>query len=170
MGAIGRWTPASVLVIIALSVSACGSGSGSSSPSSSGGGRTLNFVSFNPFSGPDANFGPEINSGCQSAVYQINKAGGVLGNKLNCVTVDTKGDPADAVPAATAMLATTSNLVGVLGPSSDEATATVPVIARSKIPMFGDTGESVSRRHDRRRTCSVGAEAGLQARCGGVRC
>jgi ABC-type branched-subunit amino acid transport system substrate-binding protein len=138
-----RWSPASaVVVVLAVAVTACGSG-GSSSSSSAAGGQTLHFVSFNPFSGADANFGPEINSGCLSAVYQINKAGGVLGNQLNCVTVDTKGDPADAVPAASRMLATTSNLVGVLGPSSDEATATVPVIGRSKVPMFADTGESV---------------------------
>jgi ABC-type branched-subunit amino acid transport system substrate-binding protein len=40
------------------------------------------------------------------------------------------------------MLATTTNLVGILGPSADEAQATVPVINTAKIPMFADTGEA----------------------------
>jgi branched-chain amino acid transport system substrate-binding protein len=61
---------------------------------------------------------------------------------MSCNAVDTRGDPADAVPAASKMLATTTNLVGVLGPSADEAQATVPVINASKVPMFADTGEA----------------------------
>jgi ABC-type branched-subunit amino acid transport system substrate-binding protein len=40
------------------------------------------------------------------------------------------------------MIATTSNLVGVLGPSSDEATATVPSLNRAKIVTVGNTGEA----------------------------
>ena len=66
----------------------------------------------------------------------------MLGHKINCQAVDTRGDPADAVPAASKMLATTTNLVGLLGPSADEAQATVPVINAAKIPMFADTGEA----------------------------
>jgi ABC-type branched-subunit amino acid transport system substrate-binding protein len=97
---------------------------------------------FNPFSGADASFGPEMVGGCEPAARLINQAGGVLGHKLTCQVVDTRGDPADAVPAATKMLATTTNLVGVLGPSADEAAATVPVIDTAKIPMFADTGEA----------------------------
>jgi branched-chain amino acid transport system substrate-binding protein len=97
---------------------------------------------FNPFSGGDASFGPEMMGGCIPAVRAINQSGGVLGHKMNCQAVDTRGDPADAVPAATKMIATTTNLVGVLGPSADEADATVPVLNTSHIPMFADTGEA----------------------------
>jgi branched-chain amino acid transport system substrate-binding protein len=107
-----------------------------------GAGGSLAVGAFNPFSGHDAAFGPEMMGGCEPAVQLINQAGGVLGHKLNCQAVDTRGDPADAVPAATKMLATTSNLVGLLGPSADEAQATVPVIDTAKIPMFADTGEA----------------------------
>jgi ABC-type branched-subunit amino acid transport system substrate-binding protein len=66
----------------------------------------------------------------------------VLGNKVACSAVDTRGDPADAVTAAAKMLATTSHLFGVLGPSSDEADATAPLINAAKITMFADTGEA----------------------------
>lgn len=98
---------------------------------------------FNPFSGPDASFGPEMIGGCIPAVNAINKAGGVLGHQMKCVEADTRGDPADAVPAANKLMATTTNLVGILGPSSDEALATVPLFDQGKIPMFVDTGQAV---------------------------
>jgi branched-chain amino acid transport system substrate-binding protein len=39
------------------------------------------------------------------------------------------------------MIATTANLVGMNGPSSDEALATVPIIDRAHIPMFLDSGQ-----------------------------
>src|SRR5579862_163237 len=107
-----------------------------------GKGSTLVVGAFNPFSGGDASFGPEMMGGCIPAVNLINQAGGVLGHKMTCQAVDTRGDPADAVPAATKMIATTTNLIGVLGPSADEAQATVPVLNTSHIPMFADTGEA----------------------------
>src|SRR5271165_2674256 len=103
---------------------------------------TLTVAAFNPFTGPDASFGPEMMAGCLTAASAVNAAGGVLGNKVACSSVDTRGDPADAVTAAAKMLATTSHLFGVLGPSSDEADATAPLINAAKIPMFGDTGEA----------------------------
>jgi ABC-type branched-subunit amino acid transport system substrate-binding protein len=103
---------------------------------------TLTVAAFNPFTGPDAAFGPEMMAGCLAAATAVNAAGGVLSNKVACQSVDTRGDPADAVTAAAKMLATTSHLFGVLGPSSDEADATAPLINAAKIPMFGDTGEA----------------------------
>ena len=81
-------------------------------------------------------------AGCLAAATEVNAAGGVLSNKVACSAVDTRGDPADAVTAAAKMLATTPNLFGVLGPSSDEADSTAPLINAAKIPMFADTGEA----------------------------
>src|ERR1700730_11179832 len=98
-----------------LSVAACSSSAGGgSSPAS-----TLTVGEFNPFTGPDAAFGPEMVGGCIPAIRLINAGGGVLGHHMSCVQEDTRGDPADAVPAAQKMMATESSLVGVLGPSSD---------------------------------------------------
>src|SRR5215470_15235321 len=82
---------------------------------------TLVVGEFNPFSGPDAVFGPEMVGGCIPAIRLINADGGVLGHHLSCVQEDTRGDPADAVPAARKMMATETSLIGVLGPSSDES-------------------------------------------------
>ena len=103
---------------------------------------TLTVAAFNPFTGPDGSFGPEMMAGCLAAAAAVNAAGGVLSNKVACESVDTRGDPADAVTGAAKMLATTSHLFGVLGPSSDEADATAPLINAAKIPMFADTGEA----------------------------
>jgi branched-chain amino acid transport system substrate-binding protein len=103
---------------------------------------TLTVAAFNPFSGPDGTFGPEMWAGCQAAATAINAAGGVLAHKVACMSVDTQGNPADAVTAAAKMVTTTPHLLGVLGPSSDEADATTPLINAAKVPMFADTGES----------------------------
>ena len=130
----------SLAVLATLLIAACGSTTQSATPKTYTG--TLTFASFNPFTGPDASFGPEMNAGCIVAVHLINKAGGVLGHQAQCVTVDTRGDPADAVPAAQKMIATTSNLVGMNGPSSDEGLATVPIINRAQVPMFADSGQA----------------------------
>ena len=130
----------SLVVVAALVMAACGSTTPSATPKTYTG--TLTFASFNPFTGPDASFGPEMAAGCITASTLINQAGGVLGHQTTCITVDTRGDPADAVPAAQKMLATTTNLVGMNGPSSDEALATVPIIDRAHIPMFADSGQA----------------------------
>jgi len=103
---------------------------------------TIVIGNFNPFSGADASFGPEMIAGCQPAVRLINAAGGVLGHRFNCIEFDTRGDPADAVPAANKMIATNSSLGGILGPSADEALATVPILDQAKVPMFVDTGQA----------------------------
>ena len=115
---------------------------GCSSPSGGGSASTLVVGEFNPFTGPDAAFGPEMVGGCVPAVRLINANGGVLGHQLNCVQEDTRGDPADAVPAAQKMMATETSLIGVLGPSSDEALATAPLLNQGHVPMFVDTGQA----------------------------
>src|ERR1700692_1563398 len=109
---------------------------------------TIVIGNFNPFSGADASFGPEMVAGCQPAVRLINAGGGVLGHKFSCVEFDTRGDPADAVPAANKMIATNSSLGGILGPSADEALATVPILEQAKVPMFVDTGQAFFDKSD----------------------
>lgn len=136
MRRLAMWCGAIAVTVVAAG---CGGGSGSGSGSGSGG---LVVGAFNPFTGADASFGPEMMGGCIPAIRLINQSGGVMGQKVSCAATDTRGDPADAVPAATKLVATTSNLIGVLGPSADEADATVPVFNTSKIPMFADTGEA----------------------------
>ncbi|MDE3007465.1 MAG: ABC transporter substrate-binding protein [Acidobacteriota bacterium] len=95
-----------------------------------------------PFTGVDAALGPKYETACYAASQAINKAGGVLGNQVKCKTVDTRGDPADAVPAVRQMYATTSNLALVIGCTSDEAATVVPVFGAHKTVSFCMTGQS----------------------------
>jgi ABC-type branched-subunit amino acid transport system substrate-binding protein len=128
-------------LMASLVLAVIGAVAASASGGTAGGG--LAFAAFNPFSGPDASFGPEQLAGCTAAASQIDAAGGILGKQVSCKVADSRGDPADAVPAAEQLIATTSSLIGVLGPSSDEAAATVPLFERASIPMFGDTGQAL---------------------------
>jgi len=66
----------------------------------------------------------------------------VNGHPLTCKSVDTRGDPADAVPAVNQMFASTSNLALVIGCTSDEAAAVAPIINGHKMAMFCMTGQS----------------------------
>ena len=61
---------------------------------------------------------------------------------MSCTSADTKGDPADAVPAVGSLLSRTPNLELVIGCTSDEASAVVPVINSHKTVMFCMTGQS----------------------------
>jgi hypothetical protein len=127
-------------------VAACGSdsvaaarlvpSSGSSSAASSP------WPTSHPFSGADAALGPTYLASCYGATAAINQAGGVLGHTLTCKSVDTRGDPADAVPAVNQMFASTPNLALVIGCTSDEAASVAPVINAHKMAMFCMTGQS----------------------------
>jgi ABC-type branched-subunit amino acid transport system substrate-binding protein len=138
-----RLVPAlATLAAAALAVAGCG-GASTAAAGHDTGTNAVVFAAFNPFSGPDASFGPEEMAGCIPAAAAIEAAGGILKHKtVTCKAVDSRGDPADAVPAANSLVATTSGLMGIIGPSSDEASATVPLFNRAHIPMFGDTGQA----------------------------
>jgi ABC-type branched-subunit amino acid transport system substrate-binding protein len=125
---------------LAAGLTACGS----SSPSGSGGAASgpLVFADVAPFSGPDAALGPTYLVSCEGTANAINKAGGILGHTVSCTSADTRGDPADAVPAVGSLLSRTKNLVLVIGCTSDEAAAVVPIINSHKTVMFCMTGQS----------------------------
>lgn len=135
-GALLRRPPAAALGLgIVLLAVACGSSTGG------GGGAALEIAVFSPFSGPNADYGFFEYAGCPPAVDLINADGGVLGHKLSCKIVDNRGDPADAVPAAQKMLATSSNLVAIIDGDSGLLSATVPLFDRAHIPDVSAGGD-----------------------------
>ncbi len=130
--------------VLAAGLAACGSsgGSASSNSTSGSGSGKLTVADVAPFSGADAALGPTYLASCYGATAAINKAGGVLGHTLTCKSVDTRGEPADAVPAVNQMFASTPNLALVIGCTSDEAASVVPIINSHKMAMFCMTGQS----------------------------
>ncbi|TMC85366.1 MAG: hypothetical protein E6J06_04080 [Chloroflexi bacterium] len=103
-----------------LMLAACGGGS--SSGGGLGSGDLLVGV-LAPFSGADAGLGPAYYAACLAAAPAINNNGGVGGRHVKCQQFDTRGEPADAAPAASSMVAGNSNLMAVIGCTSDEASA-----------------------------------------------
>lgn len=120
--------------VVAVLVSAL-AGCGSTNPT------TLTIANFDPFSGPNANYGYTEQAGCVPAVNLVNAAGGVLGRKLTCAIVDDRGDPADAVPAAQKLLATTPGLVAVVDSNSGLLSATTPLFNAAHIPELSLGGD-----------------------------
>ncbi|MGH2916820.1 MAG: ABC transporter substrate-binding protein [Solirubrobacteraceae bacterium] len=131
----------------AAQTSAPAAGSGASSSASSGAqngaatGTKLEIAVFSPFTGPNAIYGYFNYNGCVPAVNAINAAGGVLGHPLYCQIVDDRGEPADAVPAAQNMIATSSHLVGLIDGNSGLLSPTVPVLSAAHIPEISLGGD-----------------------------
>lgn len=119
-----------------------GGGGGGGSAKSASSGATLTIADVAPFTGTDAALGPTYLVSCDASTNAINAAGGVLGHKFACKSVDTRGDPADAVPAVRQMYASTSNLSLIIGCTSDEAASVVPVFTANKTVSFCMTGQS----------------------------
>jgi ABC-type branched-subunit amino acid transport system substrate-binding protein len=92
-----------------------------------------------PFTGANADQGAVGMAGCLTGIAPVNAAGGVLGKKFACKPFDTKGDPADAVPAANQMMAS-ANPVMVLG-ASDDAVATSPIVTGQHVVNFATIGD-----------------------------
>jgi len=122
-----------------LLVAACG---GSSTTGGGLGSGDLLVGVIAPFTGADAGLGPAYYAACLAAAPSINSNGGVGGRQVKCQQFDTRGEPADAVPAANQMIAANSNLMAVVGCTSDEAATVAPIIDRAHIPMFCMTGQS----------------------------
>jgi branched-chain amino acid transport system substrate-binding protein len=86
--------------------------------------------------GPNSTPGIGQDRGIRYAADQINKAGGVMGRKIEIVSRDTQGDPTKAVNAALEMI-NNDRVEFTIGPTnSGECLATQPVIARYKVPSF----------------------------------
>ncbi len=136
----------SLVGIVCLAASCTSSGSSAVSSktkaaSSPSGTTYIGLVA--PFTGASAVIGSIQSAGAYPAAAEINAAGGVLGHKVGIKIVNSQGDPADALPAVQQFIATTGNILGVIGPGTNSATTLVPVMTRSKIVMMSQAGESL---------------------------
>jgi ABC-type branched-subunit amino acid transport system substrate-binding protein len=120
-------TVAGCLVLV-LALTACGT---SSTPAGGSGPVTMGVLSC--FTGTLASLGQAMLQGSQVAQKAINEAGGILGRQLNLAHADTQCDEADSVPALRQLLAA-QNVVGIIGPETQEISADAPIITSAKIP------------------------------------
>jgi branched-chain amino acid transport system substrate-binding protein len=102
---------------------------------------TLTAGVLHAFTGQTAFFGSNAAVSCAAAAGQIDAVGGILGHRLACKNFDTKGDPADAVPVTAQMLATTKNLVMIVGPDGNDIPSVLPLLNQAKIPEMNTVGD-----------------------------
>src|SRR6202035_1881204 len=115
---------------IALLLAACG-GSTATGGKQPTGPVTMGVLSC--FTGSLASLGNAMLQGSQLAQKAINDAGGILGKQLMLQHADTQCDEADSVPAVRKLLAS-SNLVGIIGPETQEINAVAPIVSAAKVP------------------------------------
>lgn len=142
-------------VVGVLLISACGSSSSSSKSGGAGpvqvstatassktsGGKLVEAV-VTAFTGPESFIGGVLSAGTYPAVYEINQAGGVLGHDFTVTTVDTRGDPADALPLVERFLGSSSNVVGISGTDGATANQLIPLFNEHKITITSDVGST----------------------------
>ncbi len=86
--------------------------------------------------GPPAFLGEPERNTAKMVVDNINKTGGIKGQKLELVVYDTAGDATKAVQMATKLIKD-DKVVAIIGPSTTgESMAVIPVVEKSKIPMI----------------------------------
>jgi branched-chain amino acid transport system substrate-binding protein len=93
------------------------------------------------FTGVYAVDGAGAGAGTAAAVGAINRAGGVLGRKLEYVDANTFGDPADSVPALNQVIAV-HHVVGMIGPGGATIAADEPIMDRAHIPIMFEGGST----------------------------
>ena len=119
-----RFHPRKVVALLAavttmFALVACGS----SSSGGSGGGGSVTMGEIFPFTGAKAELSGWGVHGVQAAMLDINKAGGIMGNKLKVVSTDDAADSVDALPALRKLLL--SKPVAVIGPFSPTIEAVI---------------------------------------------
>jgi ABC-type branched-subunit amino acid transport system substrate-binding protein len=118
-------------VAVALLLAACGGTSTSTGGKQPTGPVSMGVLSC--FTGSLASLGNAMLQGSQMAQKAINDAGGILGKQLTLSHADTQCDEADSVPAVRKLLAS-SDLVGIIGPETQEINAVAPIVSAAKIP------------------------------------
>jgi ABC-type branched-subunit amino acid transport system substrate-binding protein len=84
------------------------------------------------FTGSLSSLGAAMLQGSQVAQKAINDNGGILGQQLVLQHADTQCDEADGAVAARSLLSN-SNLVGIIGPETQEIAAVSPIVTAQKI-------------------------------------
>jgi ABC-type branched-subunit amino acid transport system substrate-binding protein len=138
----GRRSRLTVLFVsAAISLAACGgSGGGGTTSHLPTSAVTMGVLSC--FTGSLASLGQAMLQGSQVAQKAINDAGGILGQQLQLQHADTQCDEADGAVAARQLLAA-SNIVGIIGPETQEIAAVTPIVTSAKVPTQFQGGSTL---------------------------
>src|ERR1700730_9451538 len=127
-------------VAATLLLTACGSSTFTTAGKQTNGPVSMGVLAC--FTGSLASLGKAMLQGSQMAARAINDAGGILGKQLTLSHADTQCDEADSVPAVRKLLAN-SDLVGIIGPETQEINAVAPIVSAAKVPNQIQGGSTV---------------------------
>jgi branched-chain amino acid transport system substrate-binding protein len=127
---------AAALAAVMLSTTAAGcAGNGAAA-----GGDTIKIGGLAPLTGDVSVYGIATNNGAKLAVDAINKAGGVLGKKIDYIAYDEKGDATEAVNAYN-KLVQSDKVIALVGDVTSKPTIAVAQKAvKDNLPMITATG------------------------------
>jgi ABC-type branched-subunit amino acid transport system substrate-binding protein len=137
---VGTWRLVATSVAALFVIAACGGNGSSSSGKLPTGPVTMGVLSC--FTGTLASLGQAMLQGSQVAQKAINDAGGILGQQLQLNHADTQCDEADSVPAVHQLLGA-SNVVGIIGPETQEINAVAPIVSSAKVPTQFQGGSTL---------------------------
>ncbi|MHB8587542.1 MAG: ABC transporter substrate-binding protein [Candidatus Dormibacteraceae bacterium] len=137
---VGTWRLGATSVAAIFAIAACGGSTTSPSGKLPTGPVTMGVLSC--FTGSLASLGQAMLQGSQVAQKAINDAGGILGQQLAIAHADTQCDEADSVPATRQLLAA-SNVVGIIGPETQEINAVAPIVTSAKVPTQFQGGSTL---------------------------
>ncbi len=119
-----------ILFTLGLALTGCGGGGPKAE-------EFLKIGSIQDMSGTTSVFGNAVTRGAELAIEKINAKGGINGKKVKLVTLDTKGDPKEAINAYN-RLVDQEKVVAVLGPPiSNIGLALAPIANAKKVPVVG---------------------------------
>lgn len=135
MGLARRSALIAVTAVLLSCFVACKKSGGASGGAGSGSGEVV-FGHYASMTGNTAHFGQDTDRAIRLEVDEVNAAGGVLGRKVKVVTLDTRGDSAEAANAVTRLIDVEKS-VAILGEvASSLSLAGGRVAQRRKIPMI----------------------------------
>src|SRR5258708_26403709 len=126
-------------VALAFVIAACGNNTSSSGKLPTG---LVTMGVLSCFTGTLASLGQAMLEGSQVARKAISDAGGILGQQLTIRHADNRCDEADSVPAVHQLLGA-SNVVGIIGPETQEINAVSPNVTSAKIPTQFQGGSTL---------------------------
>lgn len=104
---------------------------------------TIKVGGMGPLTGSAAMYGTTIEKGAKLAFEEINNNGGVLGKKLEYISLDEKADPIEAVNAYNKLV--DEGVVAILGSVTSKPTlAVAELAAKDGMPMITPTGTQIN--------------------------
>jgi len=124
---------------LALSLLACLACGGEKPPETKG----IELGFFGALTGPEATYALSSRNGARLAVEEINREGGVLGNRLDLIAEDDHNDPTEAASVVSKLI-TRNHVVALIGENaSSRSLAAAPIAQNYQVPMISPSSTNV---------------------------